>query len=95
MFTFRYGMPHQDYKPLINHISRLEGQLASIKTELQVASPDCLKAGATLRAASRSFASLKYAFVSCFLQKKFFTKQQASSLKNSSEYDALLDLIRS
>ncbi len=88
-------MPHQDYKPLIDHISRLEGQLASIKRELQVASPDCLKAGATLRAASRSFASLKYAFVSCFLEKKFFTKQQVSSVQESPEYDALLDLIRS
>lgn len=88
-------MPNQDYKPLIDHISRLEGQLASIKKELQMASPDCLKAGTTLRAASRSFASLKYAFVSCFLQKKFLTKQQALALQDSPEYEALLDLIRS
>ncbi len=88
-------MPSTDHKSLIDHISRLEGQLASIKKELQVESPDCLKAGVTLRAASRSFASLKYAFVSCFLRKKFFTKQQVSSLQGSPEYDALLNLIRS
>lgn len=84
-----------DHKSLIDHISRLEGQLASIKKELQGESPDCLKAGTTLRAASRSFASLKHAFVSCFLQKKFFTKRQVSSLQDSPEYAALLDLIRS
>ncbi len=88
-------MLNPDCKPLIDHISRLEGQLASIKKELRSEDPDCLKAGTTLRAASRSFTSLKHAFVSCFLQKKFFTKQQASSLKDSPEYDALLNLIRS
>jgi DNA-binding FrmR family transcriptional regulator len=88
-------MPNTDRKFLIDHISRLEGQLASIKKELQAESSDCLKAATTLRAASRSFASLKHAFVSCFLQKKFFTKQQGASLQDSPEYDALLDLIRS
>ncbi|MBP7134362.1 hypothetical protein KBA73_04055 [Patescibacteria group bacterium] len=88
-------MPNLDYKPLIDHISRLEGQLASVKKELQLESPDCLKAGTTLRAASRSFASLKYAFVTCFLEQKFFSRKQASSLHKSPEYMALLDLIRS
>ncbi len=88
-------MPTRDCKPLIDHISRLEGQLASIKKELQAESPDCLKAGTTLRAASRSFGSLKHAFVSSFLQKKFFTRQQANSFQDSPEYNALLDLIRS
>ena len=88
-------MPNTDCKPLIDHISRLEGQLASIKKELQAESPDCVKAGTTLRAASRSFASLKHAYVSCFLEKKFFTGKQASVLHESPEYNALLDLIRS
>lgn len=88
-------MPTTDCKPLINHISRLEGQLASIKKELQSTSPDCVKAGTTLRAASRSFSSLKHAFVSCFLEKKFFSGKQATTLHESPEYSALLDLIRS
>lgn len=95
MFNYYHIMPNTDRKFLIDHVSRLEGQLASIKKELQTESLDCLKAATTLRAASRSFASLKHAFVACFLQKKFFTKQQASSLQDSPEYDALLDLIRS
>ncbi len=95
MFNLSDHMTNHAYKLLIDHISRLEGQLASIKKELQQESPDCLKAGTTLRAASRSLASLKYAFVSCFLPKKFFTKQQTASLKDSTEYKALLDLIRS
>lgn len=88
-------MTNSDYKPLIDHLSRLEGQLASIKKELQLTSPDCLKAGTTLRAASRSFASFKHAFVSCFLEKKFFSGKQLAALHDSSEYNALLDLIRS
>ena len=88
-------MKNSDYKPLIDHISRLEGQLASIKKELQEGSPDCVKSGTTLRAASRSFASLKHAFVSCFLQKKCFSGKQGSTLSDSPEYRALLDLIRS
>ncbi len=88
-------MPSLDCKHLIDHISRLEGQLASIKRELQSDSPDCVKSGATLRAASRSFSSLKHAFVACFLEKTFFSPKQVSSAHDSPEYSALLDLIRS
>lgn len=95
MLGYTYDMPNTDCKPLIDHISRLEGQLASIKKELQSQSPDCVKAGTTLRAASRSFASLKHAYVSCFLEKKFLTGKQASAVHDSPEYRALLDLIRS
>lgn len=84
-----------EFKPLIDHISRLEGQLSSIKKELQKEVPDCVRAGTTLRAASRSFSSLKYAFVACFLEKKFLTEKQAASAHVSTEYRALLDLIRS
>ncbi len=83
------------YKPLIDHLSRLEGQLASIKKELQSANPDCVRTSTTLRAASRSFASLKYAFVHCFLSKEVFTPKQAMETKASKTYQSLLDLLRS
>lgn len=88
-------MPITERKSLIDHISRLEGQLASIKKELRNEAPDCVRAGVTLRAASRSFSSLKCAFVACFLGAKFLTEKQAASAKASAEYQALLDLIRS
>ncbi len=74
---------------LINHISRLEGQLASIKKELTVAEPNCVKAAHTLKAASRSFSSLRMAFVSCFLEYKYIAKKQDSD----ATYDALIQVI--
>lgn len=88
-------MPHVEYKPLVDHISRLEGQLASIKRELQSEAPDCLKASMTLGAASRSFASLKQVFFACFLKKKFLSAKRVSAVDDSPEYQSLLNLIRS
>lgn len=87
-------MSSETYKGLIDHISRLEGQLASIKRELQDTHPNCLKTSTTLRAASRSFTSLKHSFVQCFLGQKFLTHKQAVALRAAPEYTALLDLIR-
>ncbi len=56
-----------NYKKLVDHISRLEGQLSAVKNELAQSSPDCDKASKTLLSASRSFATLREQFVSCFL----------------------------
>lgn len=56
---------------IINHISRLEGQLAAVKSQLLEAEPDCVKASKTLLSASRSFAGLREKFVDAFLQKHF------------------------
>lgn len=83
------------HKPLIDHLSRLEGQLASIRKELQSTEPDCVRMSTTLRAASRSFGSLKHAFVSCFLATKILTPKQAASANSSDTYQSLLDLLRS
>jgi DNA-binding FrmR family transcriptional regulator len=58
-------------KKIIDHISRLEGQLASVKTELQKESVDCNKASTTLLSASRSFAGLRQKFTEAFLMKHF------------------------
>lgn len=77
---------------LINHISRLEGQLASVKTELMKTDPDCVKASNTLSAASRSFASLRHAFVRCFLEKKFIKHTKAL---DGEEYASLLSVVKS
>lgn len=76
----------QDYTHLVNHISRLEGQLASIKKDLSQRHVDCTKAATTLRAASRSFSSLRQAFITCFVS------QQLTPSK-SAELDTLLSLI--
>ncbi len=80
-----------DTKELIRHMSRLEGQLMSIKKELAAANPDCKKAALTLKAASRSFSTFRMAFVACFLKNKFITKKQDSD----DVYQALIQVINS
>ena len=76
---------------LIHHISRLEGQLAYIKRELAHETPDCEKAALTLKAASRSFSTLRMSFVTCFLETKYLSKKQTSD----ETYSALLQVINS
>ncbi len=78
-----------DRQKLIHHISRLEGQLASVKNELALTEPDCEKAALTLKAASRSFSTLRMAFVSCFLEHKFVSKKPA----DETTYQALMHVI--
>lgn len=80
---------HSDKQKLIHHLSRLEGQLASIKKELMAAEPDCEKAALTLKAASRSFSTLRMAFVSCFLEHKYLAKKQDPD----ATYEALIRVI--
>lgn len=79
-----------DYTKLINHISRLEGQLAFVKNELTRTAPDCDKASRTLLSASRSFATLREQFVSCFLDSYFESKTS----KKEKALTSLLALIR-
>lgn len=76
---------------LIHHISRLEGQLASVRRELQADKPDCGKAALTLKAASRSFSTLRMGFVTCFLEIKYISKKQEAD----KTYKALLQVINS
>ena len=78
-----------DKQKLIHHISRLEGQLISIKKELASVDPDCEKAALTLKAASRSFSTLRMAFVSCFFEHKYNLKKQNSD----TTYKALIQVI--
>ena len=78
-----------DKQKLIHHISRLEGQLQSIKKELAEPEPDCEKAALTLKAASRSFSTLRMVFVSCFLEHKYLSRKQDSD----TTYKALIQVI--
>ncbi len=80
---------HSEKQKLIHHISRLEGQLASIKKELSVTEPSCEKAALTLKAASRSFSTLRMAFVSCFLEQKYLIKNKDTD----TAYKALIHVI--
>ena len=80
-----------DHKKIINHISRLEGQLASIKKTLSTDAPDCGKASATLLSASRSFASLREAFVESFLLTHFI---EGKKLKDKKLFDELISVIK-
>lgn len=79
-----------DTKVLIHHISRLEGQLRSVKEELGRDVPDCVRASDTLRAASRSFSSLRQSFVRCFLESAYITDR---TLLKKQEYQSLLKII--
>jgi DNA-binding FrmR family transcriptional regulator len=78
-----------DKQKLIHHISRLEGQLSAIKRELAVAEPDCEKAALTLKAASRSFSTLRMSFVSCFLEHTYLVKTKSSD----AVYKSLIQVI--
>lgn len=78
-----------DKQKLIHHISRLEGQLAAVKKELALAEPDCEKASLTLKAASRSFSTLRMAFVSCFLEHDYLSKNK----KLDAAYQSLIHVI--
>ena len=80
-----------DHKKIINHISRLEGQLASIKATLMTAEPDCGKASATLLSASRSFASLRESFVETFLLTHFVDVKKVQDKKL---FDELISVIK-
>jgi DNA-binding FrmR family transcriptional regulator len=62
---------NESKKKIIDHISRLEGQLASVKKELNQDQVDCIKASTTLLSASRSFAGLRQKFTESFLMKHF------------------------
>lgn len=80
-----------DKQKLIHHISRLEGQLLSVKKELAAVEPNCEKAALTLKAASRSFSTLRMAFVSCFLEQKYSFKKHTAD----TTYKALIQVINS
>lgn len=83
---------NQERKKLIDHISRLEGQLAAVKQEMQKEEPDCEKASKTLQSASRSFAGLREHFVGTFLLKYFIDEKK---IKNKTLFTQLIMLIKS
>lgn len=82
---------NENKQAIINHISRLEGQLASVKNQLLEEEPDCVKASKTLLSASRSFAGLREKFVDAFLQKHFV---QMKSKNDELMFNELLTLIK-
>ncbi len=78
-------------KKILNHISRIEGQLASVKSELAKDDVDCIKASETLLSASRSFAGLRQKFTEAFLLKHFIAQV---SKKDRVLFEKLLSLIK-
>ncbi len=80
----------KNHKDIVDHISRLEGQMASVKAELAKNAPDCERASKTLLSASRSFAALREKFVTCFLT-EYFVDAKAQKQKT---FTTLLTLIK-
>lgn len=83
---------NEERKQIINHISRLEGQLASVKAELMNEKPDCEKASKTLYSAARSFAGLREQFIETFLLTYFIHKK---TIRDRSLFEQLIALIKS
>jgi DNA-binding FrmR family transcriptional regulator len=81
----------KDCKKLIDHISRLEGQLAAVKKEILNQQTDCIKASKVILAASRSFATLRMTFIKTFLQKKYLLK---ASGEDEIKLDEFLSIIK-
>lgn len=80
------------HKTIIDHISRVEGQLGSIKAELKKDSPDCHNASQILYSATRSFASLRSSFVQTFLEEQFLKPHVREA--NKTMLTQLLKLIK-
>ncbi|MBY0310312.1 metal-sensing transcriptional repressor [Patescibacteria group bacterium] len=80
---------NEDKLKLIKHVTKLQGQLDSVKRELEKDVPDCEKTSATLYAASRSFASVRTIFMKCFLTKEFLKES-----RDEKRLDQLLTLIK-
>lgn len=78
-------------KKIIDHISRLEGQLAAVKAEVAKPEPDCARASQTLLSAARSFAGLREQFVESFLLTHIVDER---SVKDRTLLDRLLTLIK-
>lgn len=87
----QYSYMNDTKKQIIDHISRLEGQLASVKKELQQDKVDCAKASTTLLSASRSFAGLRQKFTEAFLLKHFVPKV---ATRDQELFDKLTALIK-
>lgn len=79
-------------KKIIDHISRLEGQLASVKLALAKEEPDCARAAQTLQSAARSFAGLREQFVESFLLSHFIDKRK---IADEALFAQLIALIKS
>lgn len=81
----------KEQKAIVDHISRLEGQLAAVKKELLQTEPNCVKASETLLSASRSFAGLRQKFTESFLLSHFASPK---TTKEKEMFDKLIALIK-
>lgn len=84
-------MKRDSPKHIIDHLSRLEGQLASVRREISKEQPDCIKASSTLLSASRSFAGLRQKFTETFLLKHFISPIK---VRDKQMFEQLLSLIK-
>jgi DNA-binding FrmR family transcriptional regulator len=86
-------MEHQ-CEEMARHISRLQGQLESVKKELaRGEAAQCGKAARTLLSSLRSFEGLRTSFITLFLQERFLSKRTLSTAEKT-ELKDLLALIK-
>lgn len=82
----------KDCKKIVDHISRLEGQLGAVKKELLKNEIDCSRASKVVLAASRSFATLRMNFIKTLLTRKYRFEEIDKDEVN--KLDDLLSIIK-
>ncbi len=85
-----YTTMTKEQKAIVDHISRLEGQLAAVKKELCLSQPNCVRASETLLSASRSFAGLRQKFTESFLLSHFVSPTTSKEREMFSKLIALI-----
>ena len=80
----------KEQKAIIDHISRLEGQLLAVKKELLLPEPNCIRASETLLSASRSFAGRRQKFTESFLLRHFASPTTSKEKEMFSKLIALI-----
>lgn len=81
-----------DCKKLLNHISRLEGQLRRLRAEIETES-GCEHVIPLALSAAKSFDSLRASMVEQFVRDQFAAKKTASP-KLQRDFELMLRLIR-
>lgn len=83
-----YHTSVESKQQLIMHVARLEGQLAAVRSALEV--DDCSKAARTLLAASRSLTSLRAACAGAFISTRIYKYAKVSDTKLLEDVRALM-----
>ncbi len=78
--------------PLVNHLSRIQGQLTALKGYI-TDKKDCQKVAALTLSAEKSFESLKMKLIESFIKSEFL-KKDALTAREQKKLNDLLKLVK-